>query len=373
MGILSSPPHRGVERHELTLSARRSSIERMRITIFGCGYVGLVTGACLAQLGNDVMCIDVDRDKVARLREGCLPMHEPGLAELVACNCRVNRLSFSTDITTSIAYGEILMIAVGPPATPGGAARLDGVFDVARVIGQQICSSKTVVLKSTVPPGTADRVRALIDVEMDARTLTLRVDVLVNPEFLREGSAINDFMQPERIIIGCDDDRVALAGELLRQLYEPLAHCTPVLCMPLRAAEFTKYAANAMLAPRISFMNEQAPSRVLVCELLKHGAHLILHDPVALAEARRALDTDFADSTLPAQRRLAYTEPRWEALHDADALVITTEWPQFRTSDIAQIKRSLKSAVIFDGRNLFQPRAMSEAGIEYHGIGHGPR
>jgi UDPglucose 6-dehydrogenase len=450
----------------------------MRISIIGTGYVGLVTGACLAELGNDVQCLDIDRSKIDLLREGCIPIHEAGLADLVTRNRAASRLSFSADIPAGVSHADILFIAVGTPPALDGAAALDSVLGVAHAIGQHIDSFKAVIVKSTVPVGTTGRVRSTIDAELDARGTRVPFAVLSNPEFLKEGSAVTDFLHPHRIVVGCDDDECAQRGaSLIRQLFAPFQQGgARLLWMPSRAAEFTKYAANAMLATRVSFMNEmanlaeaqgvdieavregigsdprignsflqagcgyggsclpkdvralrhsahehgcrllildaveqvnqrqkhvlvdkilrrygenlegrrfaiwglafkpdtddmrEAPSRVLVRDLLACGASLVLHDPAAMMEAQRVLGADLKD-TPEALQRLRYVHHCWDALPGADALVIATEWQHFRMADIARVKRLLGSPVIFDGRNLYPPRTMAEAGFEYHGIG----
>jgi UDPglucose 6-dehydrogenase len=457
----------------------------MRISIIGTGYVGLVTGACLAELGNDVQCQDIDRSKIDLLREGCIPIHEAGLADLVACNRAAGRLSFSADIPAGVSHADILFIAVGTPPALNGAAALDSVLEVARAIGRHIDGFKAVVVKSTVPVGTAGRVRSTIEAELAARGTQVPFAVLSNPEFLKEGSAVADFLHPHRIVVGCDDDecededgvRAQRGASLVRQLFAPFQQGgARLLWMSSRAAEFTKYAANAMLATRVSFMNEmanlaealgvdieavregigsdprignsflqagcgyggsclpkdvqalrhsahehgcrllileaveqvnqrqkhvlvdkilrrygenldgrrfaiwglafkpdtddmrEAPSRVLVRDLLTRGASLVLHDPVAMTEAQRVLGADL-EGTPEALQRLRYVHHCWDALPGADALVIATEWQHFRMADIARVKRLLGSPVIFDGRNLYPPQAMAEAGFEYHGIG----
>ena len=228
----------------------------MRITIFGSGYVGLVTGACLADVGNDVLCIDIDTGKVARLQKGEIPIHEPGLDTLIARNVRSGRLRFSSSAAEGVAYGQIIMIAVGTPPDEDGSADLSHVLAVARSIGEHLSGYRVVIDKSTVPVGTADKVRETISAALAARGVSQEFDVVSNPEFLKEGAAIADFMKPDRVVVGIDSPRPL---EMLRQLYEPFTRSRErLVVMDVRSAELTKYAANAMLATRISFMNELA-------------------------------------------------------------------------------------------------------------------
>ncbi|MER3437567.1 MAG: UDP-glucose 6-dehydrogenase [Chloroflexota bacterium] len=228
----------------------------MRVTIFGIGYVGLVTGACFADVGNDVVCVDIDEERIQRLQRGEVPIYEPGLSEMVARTQRAGRLRFTTDAVAGIHHGEVQMICVGTPPLPDGSSDLRAVESVAASIGRHMTEPKTVVNKSTVPVGTGDRVRAIIARELEARGLDLLFDVVSNPEFLKEGAAIDDFMKPDRIIIGSDNPR---AIEQMRELYAPFnRNHSRLMIMDIRSAEFTKYAANAMLATKISFMNELA-------------------------------------------------------------------------------------------------------------------
>jgi UDPglucose 6-dehydrogenase len=448
----------------------------MKITIIGTGYVGLVTAACLAELGNDVFCLDLDADKVALLNGGGLPIHEPGLGEVVARNRAAGRLRFSTDVAASVAHGVLQFIAVGTPAAADGAADLAQVLAAARNIGRHMTAFRVVVDKSTVPVGTAERVRATVQGELDARASAAGLAVVSNPEFLKEGAAIDDFMRPDRIVVGCDGTPEGLrARELMKLLYAPFTRNHERTCwMDVRSAEFTKYAANAMLATRISFMNElanladkvgvdiesvrhgigsdprighgflyagagyggscfpkdvqalgrtaseydhellilravelvntrqklvlgqkvarrfgadlagrhfavwglafkpntddmrEAPARVLLKQLLGAGASATVYDPVAMAEARRVLAQDLDGAELA---RLRFAAGPMEALDGADALIIVTEWKAFRSPDLEQVRARLKSAVLFDGRNLFDPAAMAEAGFEHHAIG----
>jgi UDPglucose 6-dehydrogenase len=440
----------------------------VKVTAIGAGYVGLVTGACLAEMGNHVLCVDVDEKKIRVLVDGSIPIHEPGLDELVRRNVAGGRLEFTSDLDAAIAHGTILMIAVGTPPDEDGSADLQYVLSAARSIGQRMTDYKVVVDKSTVPVGTADKVRATIAAELAMRGVTIEFAVVSNPEFLKEGAAIDDFMRPDRIVVGTDDDRAEL---LMRALYAPFMRIHDrLLIMDVRSAEFTKYAANAMLATRISFMNElallaervgvdieqvrcgigsdprigyqflyagagyggscfpkdvkalvrtgaesgvvlqvlhavesanerqkrvlldkiecrfgadlagrhfalwglafkpntddmrEAPSRVLIDELLRRGATVAAYDPVAMDEARRV----FGD-----RAGLGYTATATAALNGADALLIITEWKEFRTPDFEHIRRSLRQPLIFDGRNLYEPALVARMGIEYHGIGRG--
>lgn len=450
----------------------------MKITIIGTGYVGLVTGACLAELGNDVFCLDLDAGKIAILNGGGIPIHEPGLAEIVARNRATGRLQFSTDVAASVAHGEIQFIAVGTPPDEDGSADLQYVLAAARNIGRFMTGFKVIVDKSTVPVGTADKVAAALQQALDARALDTGFSVISNPEFLKEGAAVEDFMRPDRIVIGCDGtSHGQQAQAMMKALYAPFnRNHERTFWMDVRSAEFTKYAANAMLATRISFMNElanladkvgvdieavrhgigsdprighsflyagcgyggscfpkdvqalertaqefsqellilraveavnhnqkhvlgqkivsrfgenlagqhfavwglafkpntddmrEASSRVLLGELIRRGATVAVYDPVAMPEARRVLTQDFVD--IPdAMARIHFAEEPMDALDAAQALVILTEWKAFRSPDFGQLKARLKAPVIFDGRNLYEPSLMAQAGIEYHGIG----
>lgn len=461
----------------------------MNVTLIGSGYVGLVTGACLAELGNTVLCVDIDAQKIDQLNNGDIPIYEPGLKELIARNCRAQRLSFSTNIAAGVSHGDIQFIAVGTPGDESGAADLQYVLAAARAIGQTMTGFKVIVNKSTVPVGTADKVRQVMTEELVRRGFsadaTIRraenqpdFSVVSNPEFLKEGAAIDDFMRPDRIVIGVDhSDAGQQAKLLMRKLYAPFnRNHERTLVMDVKAAEFTKYAANAMLATRISFMNElanlaekvgvdieqvrqgigsdprigyhflyagigyggscfpkdvqalqrtaaeydqpltviaavaevndrqkhvlvekiirrfgenlsnhrfalwglafkpntddlrQAPSRVIVQELVKRGATICVYDPVAMTAARQAFAQDFAP--FPEQlERIIFADSPTDALHHADALVIVTEWKTFRSPDWIVVKKALKNPLIFDGRNLYDPAIVSEAGFEYQAIG----
>ncbi|WP_431207342.1 UDP-glucose dehydrogenase family protein [Burkholderia cepacia] len=454
----------------------------MKITIIGTGYVGLVTGACLAEIGHDVFCLDVDPRKIDILNNGGMPIHEPGLLDIIARNRAAGRLRFSTDIEASVAHGEIQFIAVGTPPDEDGSADLQYVLEAARNIGRHMTGFKVIVDKSTVPVGTAQRVRGVVDEALAARGLAgsvaHRFSVVSNPEFLKEGAAVEDFMRPDRIIIGVDDDETGtIAREKMKKLYAPFnRNHERTIYMDVRSAEFAKYAANAMLATRISFMNEmsnladkvgadieavrrgigsdprigyhflyagvgyggscfpkdvqalirtagengqplrileaveaanhaqkdvligkieqrfgadltgrefavwglafkpntddmrEAPSRRLIAALLERGATVRAYDPVAVDEARRVFALDFGTDP-DALARLHLVDTQDIAVTGADALVIVTEWKEFRSPDFTRLKAELKAPVIFDGRNLYEPDAMAELGIDYYAIG----
>ncbi|MBJ9728819.1 UDP-glucose dehydrogenase family protein [Burkholderia cenocepacia] len=454
----------------------------MKITIIGTGYVGLVTGACLAEIGHDVFCLDVDPRKIDILNNGGMPIHEPGLLDIIARNRTAGRLRFSTDIEASVAHGEIQFIAVGTPPDEDGSADLQYVLEAARNIGRHMTGFKVIVDKSTVPVGTARRVHGVVDEALAARGLAgsvaHRFSVVSNPEFLKEGAAVEDFLRPDRIIIGVDDDETGtIAREKMKKLYAPFnRNHERTIYMDVRSAEFAKYAANAMLATRISFMNEmsnladkvgadieavrrgigsdprigyhflyagvgyggscfpkdvqalirtagengqplrileaveaanhaqkdvligkieqrfgvdltgrefavwglafkpntddmrEAPSRRLIAALLERGATVRAYDPVAVDEARRVFALDFGDDA-KALARLHLVDTQDAAVTGADALVIVTEWKEFRSPDFTRLKAELKAPVIFDGRNLYEPDAMAELGIDYYAIG----
>jgi UDPglucose 6-dehydrogenase len=444
----------------------------MRVTIFGTGYVGLVTGTCLAEVGHDVVCVDIDAAKVAGLNDGVIPIYEPGLEPMVKANHAAGRLKFTTDAATAIGHGGIVFIAVGTPPDEDGSADLQYVLKVARTIGEHMARPVVVVDKSTVPVGTADKVRATISEALAARGAEIAFDVVSNPEFLKEGAAVEDCMRPDRIIIGADS---ASAIDKLKRLYAPFnRNHERIVTMDVRAAELTKYAANAMLATKISFMNEIANIAERVgadVEMVRHGIgsdprigwHFIYpgagyggscfpKDVQALArtaqqmgyEAKllnaveavndaqkghlfelvqrhydRGEDEGIRGKTIAvwglafkpntddmreaSSRRLL--PQLWEAgaivraydpeaaheagrvfgqrddfvlcdsaaaaLEGADALVVVTEWKQFRSPDFARLKNALGDAVIFDGRNLYDPADVEAAGIAYYGIGRG--
>lgn len=438
----------------------------MKVTVIGSGYVGLVSGACLAEVGNHVLCLDVNADKIRVLNEGGIPIHEPGLDAMVARNRAAGRIRFTTDVVEAARHGTVQFIAVGTPPDEDGSADLQYVVAAARAIGQHMDGYRVIVDKSTVPVGTADKVRAAIAEELQKRGSKLEFSVVSNPEFLKEGAAIEDFMRPDRIVVGAEEPR---AIEVMRQLYAPFQrNHERLLVMDVRSAELTKYAANAMLATRISFMNElanlserlgadielvrqgigsdprigygflyagagyggscfpkdvkalirtargagqelkilgavedandeqktilarkvvahfgeslagrhfalwglafkpntddmrEAPSRVLVDELLRRGATVAAYDPVAMDEAKRV----FGDLS-----GLDYAADPEAALEGADALIIVTEWKEFRSPDFDVVKAKLKQPLIFDGRNLYDPAAVRSAGFQYSAIG----
>jgi UDPglucose 6-dehydrogenase len=441
----------------------------MRITIFGSGYVGLVTGACLADAGNDVVCVDVDARKIAMLKQGELPIHEPGLDAVVKRNFEAGRLHFTTDAKEGVKHGLFQLIAVGTPPDEDGSADLRYVLAVARSIGEHMTEYKVVITKSTVPVGTADKVRETVQAALGRRSVHIEFDTVSNPEFLKEGAAIDDFMKPDRVVVGTDSER---AAELLRHLYAPFTHNRDrMIVMDVRSAELTKYAANAMLATKISFMNElanlaeqlgadiesvrlgigsdprigyafiypgvgyggscfpkdvqalkhsaeevgyeasvlaavesvnnrqkhvlfnkikahfgelhgktiglwglafkpntddmrEAASRVLMESLWEAGAKVRAYDPVAMPECLRIYGQR-DDLTL------CKTSP--EVFEGADALAIVTEWREFRSPDFELMKSTLRSAAIFDGRNLYDPEQMQQAGFSYYAIGRGKR
>ncbi|MCC5863953.1 MAG: UDP-glucose/GDP-mannose dehydrogenase family protein [Wenzhouxiangella sp.] len=439
----------------------------MRITIIGSGYVGLVTGACLAQVGNDVLCLDTDAAKIAVLESGGVPIHEPGLNKLIAENRRAGRIRFTTDVAEATNHGQIQFIAVGTPPGEDGSADLSYAIAAARNIGRHMNEYKVVVDKSTVPVGTADRVQAAIAEELEHRGSDLTFAVISNPEFLKEGAAIEDFQKPDRIIIGGDDDR---ALDLMRRIYAPFnRNHDRLITMDARSAELTKYAANAMLATRISFMNElanlaehlgadieqvrqgigsdprigfdflypgagyggscfpkdvkaliqtarhsalgglrileaveavnqdqktrlaakikqrlgddlsgrhfalwglafkprtddmrEASSLVLIDELLAAGATIAAYDPAAM---------EVAAALLGQRPGIRFADSAAACLEGADALVIVTEWNEFRSPDFERLRARLKEPMVFDGRNLFEPEEMMGMGFEYFAFG----
>jgi UDPglucose 6-dehydrogenase len=431
----------------------------MRVGVVGTGYVGLVVGAGLAETGNDVVCVDIDADKIARLSRGEIPIFEPGLDKLVERGLQDGRLRFTTDVPEAVRTSDIIFIAVGTPPGEDGSADLQHVLQVAETIGRSMDGEKVVVTKSTVPVGTAARVRAVIREHTDHA-----VHVCSNPEFLKEGAAVDDFMKPDRVVVGVDSE---YARKLLEELYAPFVRTgNPVLFMDVPSAEITKYAANAMLATRISFMNmmarlcdavgadvslvrqgigsderigssflfagcgyggscfpkdvsalvrtlsehgidagileavervneaqkrlllqqvdahfpdglqdariavwglsfkpdtddmREAPSLVVIEGLLERGAQVTAHDPEAVAAARAI----FGD-------RIGYAETNYDALQDADALIIITEWKQYRVPDFARMRELMRQPIVIDGRNLFSPQRLRELGFDYSSIG----
>ncbi len=442
----------------------------MKISVIGTGYVGLVTGACLADSGNDVICMDIDSRKIEQLDRGVVPIYEPGLEELIKRNVVHGRLRFTTDMERAVKKSDIIFIAVGTPPGEDGSADLKHVLGAAREIGMHMNGYKVIVNKSTVPVGTGDKVRGVV-----ASRTRHKFDVVSNPEFLKEGAAVEDFMRPDRVVIGVES---AKAEEIMEELYAPFVRKGDrILVMDIRSAEMTKYAANAMLATKISFINEmavicanlgadidsvrkgmgydrrigfdflfpgvgyggscfpkdvkalvrtahdhgvdakvlrsveavnerqknllselvlghfalpgakkgagekkplagrtiaiwglsfkprtddmrEAPSLAIINNLLRAGAVVRAHDPAAMNEARKI----FKD-------RITFAEDAYEALRGADALAVVTEWNEFRTPDFQRIKKLLKKAVIFDGRNIFNREELRKMGFTYYGIG----
>jgi len=442
----------------------------MRISVIGTGYVGLVTGTCLAESGNDVICMDIDERKIEMLNSGKVPIYEPGLEELIKRNVAHDRLTFTTDMSKAVKKSEIIFIAVGTPPGEDGAADLKHVLDATRQIGRHMNGYKIIINKSTVPVGTAEKVKAAV-----AAKTTHSFDVVSNPEFLKEGSAIEDFMKPDRVVIGADSAR---AMEIMQDLYAPfIRKGDRTLVMDIRSAEMTKYASNAMLATKISFINEmaiicaslgadidnvrkgmgydkrigfefmfpgvgyggscfpkdvkalvqtardhgvearvlkaveavneqqksllssmiiehfaamgtkkgvktakplagktvavwglafkprtddmrEAPSVVIINNLLRAGATIKVHDPVAMNEARKIF-----------KKRIQFSEDDYEILRGADALAVVTEWSEFRTPDFKKIKKLLKKPLIFDGRNIYNKAELRKLGFTYYSIG----
>jgi UDPglucose 6-dehydrogenase len=440
----------------------------MKVTVFGSGYVGLVTGACLAEVGNDVVCMDVDERKIAMLKQGEIPIYEPGLDAMVERNAKAGRLNFTTDAAEAVAHGLFQFIAVGTPPDEDGSADLQYVLAVASSIAEHMDDYRIIVDKSTVPVGTADKVRGRVNETLQAHAKQVEFDVVSNPEFLKEGAALDDFMKPDRIIIGTDNPRTT---ELLRALYTPFnRNHDRLIAMDIRSAELTKYAANAILATKISFMNElsnlaeklgadieqvrhgigadsrigyhfiypgcgyggscfpkdvnalertarevdydaqlltaveavnyrqkqvlfnkinrhfsgdlkgkifalwglsfkpntddmrEASSRVLMEALWDAGAKVQVFDPEAMEECRRIYGE---------REDLLYCNDQESTLQSADALAVVTEWQVFRSPDFDQIKLALSEPVIFDGRNIYDPKRLKEAGFSYYAIGRG--
>ena len=439
----------------------------MNIVVIGTGYVGLVSGTCFSEMGNKVTCVDIDQLKIENLNKGIIPIYEPGLDAMVLKNVQNHNLFFTTDIESCIKDAEIVFIAVGTPMGDDGSADLQYVLSVAKSIGKVMHKRIVVVDKSTVPIGTADKVKATIQNELNERNLSIKFDVVSNPEFLKEGAAITDFMKPDRVIIGADSD---FAIEKMKQLYNPFCmDHDRFIAMDIRSAEMTKYAANAMLATKISFINEianicekvgananqvrigigsdsrigysfiypgagyggscfpkdvkalrkiaeehnynpklitsveevnnaqklviaekivkqfgqdltgrvfaiwglafkpgtddmrEAPSIYIIKELVKRGAKIKAYDPKAIDEAQSCYLNDVPNIT--------YVKSKYEALENADALVLLTEWKEFRSPDFGEIKTQLKRPVIFDGRNQYNAFNLEEKGFEYFQIG----
>jgi UDPglucose 6-dehydrogenase len=471
LGATSNPRHRAVKGsaewppigRSVTCGARPEDL--VQLCVVGTGYVGLVAGACLADLGHHVVCIDNDPEKLARLDAGKLPIYEPGLEEIVLRGRQHGRLSFTSDLAAAVAVAEVAFIAVGTPAADDGSADLSGVFAVADAIGRAMAHPTTVVIKSTVPVGTADRVRKrLLDAALAAEHTAHAFDVVSNPEFLAEGTAVDDFNKPDRIVVGYRDE---ISGAVMDRIYAPLVRTgRPILHMDNRSAEMAKYAANAMLAARITFMNEianlcdavgadvervrrvvgsdtrlgsrflfpgcgyggscfpkdvqalahlgdeagypmtiaprihevnerqkrvlseklakelgsdwsgkriavwgvafkprtddvrEAPALTFVEDALQRGASVVVYDPEALEQARKVLGD-----------RVDYAGDPNAALDGADALVIPTDWNEFRSPDFAAMAARMRGRVIVDGRNLYEPAEVAVAGFHYHCIG----
>jgi len=436
----------------------------MKIAIVGSGYVGLVTGACFADVGIEVICVDIDTKKIENLKNGIIPIYEPGLEDIVHRNMKKGRLHFTTDISEALKDCEVLFTAVGTPPDKDGSADLQYVLNVARDCGKNMKDYLLIVTKSTVPVGTAQKVRKALQEELDKRGVNIPFDVASNPEFLKEGAAINDFLKPDRIVVGLDSPR---AEELMKSLCGPFTlNGHPIIFMDITSAEMTKYAANSMLATKISFMNDlanlceivgadinmvrkgigsdsrignkfiypgvgyggscfpkdvkalintaeefnyelrvlkaveavnidqksilihkimkyfngdikgktiaiwglsfkpqtddmrEAPSLIIIRKLLEAGAKVKAYDPIAMQEAKRTLGNT-----------ITYSEDQYEALIDADCLVLVTEWPEFRVPNFNIIKKLLNKPVIFDGRNIYERSEMKHKGFDYFCIG----
>ena len=437
----------------------------MKITVVGCGYVGLVTAACFSEMGNEVICVDVDETKIQKLNTGILPIYEPGLKEIVVHNSQKN-LFFTTNLESAITASEIIFIAVGTPMGDDGNADVSFVYQVAKDIGRNISSYKIVVSKSTVPVGTTNKVKAIIQAEIDKRNLNIEFDLVSNPEFLKEGAAINDFMKPDRVVIGAEKKEVF---DTMKQLYSPFFRTRDrFITMDIHSAEMTKYAANAMLATKISFINEianicekvgadvnevrkgigsdkrigydfiypgigyggtcfpkdiaaliqlgktngydpklissvnevnnnqkqlflakilnrfgedlsgvtfaiwglsfkpetddmrEAPSVYLIKELIKRGASINAYDPKAMKEAKEVYLKGYS---------VLFNQEKYAALENANALILLTEWKEFRSPDFSRIKSQLKEPVVFDGRNQYNSFDLEKSDFEYYQIG----
>lgn len=435
----------------------------MKITVVGTGYVGLVTGTCFAETGLDVVCMDIDAEKINGLNKGKVPIFEPGLDRLITRNLESKRLQFTTDYRNALAEADAVFIAVGTPPGEDGSADLQYVLEVARNIGRLITEYIVIVTKSTVPVGTAEKVRNAVQEVLDQREVDIPFDVASNPEFLKEGNAVDDFLKPDRIVIGTDSPR---AEKIMKRMYNPfLLNGHPLIFMDIPSAEMTKYAANAMLATKISFINDianlcertgadvnmvrkgigsdsrignkfiyagvgyggscfpkdvkalirtgreygypmrilqsvdevneyqkailvekikshyqsvkgktltiwglafkpntndtrEAPAKVVITELLKTGCHIKAYDPVAMDEFRKYTT-----------ERIEYCKDRYEALIDADGLILITEWSEFRILNYPLLKKLMKEHVVFDGRNIYDPSEMKEYGVRYYAIG----
>ncbi|MCU4175294.1 UDP-glucose dehydrogenase family protein [Carboxylicivirga sp. N1Y90] len=435
----------------------------MKISIVGTGYVGLVTGTCFADTGVNVTCVDIDEDKIAKLKQGIIPIYEPGLDRMVVSNVEKERLHFTTDLKDSLDQTEAIFIAVGTPPGEDGSADLSHVLEVARQIGRHMNHHMVIITKSTVPIGTAQKVKAAVQDEIEKRGASIDFDVASNPEFLKEGNAIEDFLKPDRIVVGVESEK---AEKIMRRLYKPFVlNGHPILFMDVPSAEMTKYAANAMLATKISFMNDianlceivgadaanvrrgigsdsrignkfiypgagyggscfpkdvkaiiktaqqnnynlrilesveevnedqkkvlvkkvkkhfpdikgltfgvwglsfkpqtddmrEAPSLVIIEALLEAGAKVKAYDPVATEEAKKSLGD-----------RIEYGKDQYDALIDADALILITEWPEFRLPNFKVMKKLMNNNVIFDGRNIYDANEMKENDFTYYSIG----
>jgi UDPglucose 6-dehydrogenase len=446
----------------------------MEIAVVGTGYVGLVTGTCLAEMGHNVTCVDIDREKIGRLNKGIIPIYEPGLEPLIEANTEAQRLRFTTSLADAMAEASVIFIAVGTPQREDGSANLDYVLGVAQEIGSNLHHYTVIADKSTVPVGTAERVHNVIARELQSRGVDIPFDVVSNPEFLKEGAAINDFMKPDRIVVGADTER---AGRIMGHLYAPFNHSNDrVYHMAVRDAEMTKYAANAMLATKISFMNEiagicdemgvdvesvrwgigsdsrigysfiypgcgyggscfpkdvkalidmaqahnyepgilnavearnfsqkrvlfnklsthlngdlgkstvalwglafkpgtddmrEATSVTLVEQLVGAGVRVRAHDPVAMDEARRVFPDSWFETGM-----ITLVEDQYDALRDADALMVVTEWNAFRNPDFQHMHALMRQPLILDGRNIYDYRMMADFGFDYAGIGRSQR
>lgn len=436
----------------------------MKISVVGSGYVGLVTGTCFAEVGINVTCVDIDEKKIENLKKGIVPIYEPGLDDMIERNYKGNRLGFTTSLPDSLNECSVIFIAVGTPPDEDGSADLKHVLAVAREVGQNIEDYILVVTKSTVPVGTAEKVRTAVQEELDKRGSNIKFDVASNPEFLKEGDAIDDFLKPDRIVVGTDSER---AEEVMKKLYKPfLLNGHPTIFMDIPSAEMTKYAANSMLATKISFMNDvanlceimgadvnmvrkgigsdsrigtkfiypgtgyggscfpkdvkaliktadengysmrvlkavedvnddqksilfekfkkhfngdiagktvaiwglsfkpntddmrEAPALVLIDHLIEAGCKVKGFDPVAMEESQRRIGD-----------KIEYAKDQYDALVDADCLMLVTEWPQFRVPTYNVMKKLLKQQVIFDGRNIYDKNEMKNLGFDYYGIG----
>lgn len=436
----------------------------MKVAIVGSGYVGLVTGTCFAEVGIDVICVDIDKKKIENLNNGIIPIYEPGLEEMVHRNMKKGRLQFTTSIAEALEDCEVLFTAVGTPPDKDGSADLQYVLSVARDCGKYMTDYLLIVTKSTVPVGTAQKVKQALQEELDKRGITIEFDVASNPEFLKEGAAIDDFLKPDRIVVGLDSPK---AEELMKSLYKPFTlNGHPIIFMDITSAEMTKYAANAMLATKISFMNDianlceivgadinmvrkgigsdsrignkfiypgigyggscfpkdvkalistaeefnyelrvlkaveavnqdqkavlynkilkyyngnikgktvalwglsfkpqtddmrEAPSLVIIKKLLEAGAHVKAYDPIAMNEAKLTLGN-----------KIVYCEDQYEALIDADCLMLITEWPEFKFPNFNIVRKLLNEPLIFDGRNIYEPAEMKRKGFNYFCIG----